>query len=141
MDWENFPIAWIAVAAALIVTEMLTGTFYLLVLGLSAAAGGIAAWMGASFSFQIGLAVAVGLTGAVLVWRWHKYDRKHYPSAGNNLDIGHPVNLEKINPNGSWQVIYRGASWQARPGSPATNPDRPLFIVEMQGNLLIVDNK
>ncbi len=137
---ETLPIAWIAVTVILIGAEMLTGTFYLLVLGISAAAGGIAAWLGAPFSFQLGLAVTVGLVGAVLVWRWHRHKTTDSRLSSNNLDIGQPVSWKQSNPDGSWQVMYRGAVWQAEPAKAMTDPDKPLFIVDMQGNTLIVDN-
>ena len=137
---EAIPIVWVAAAVILIGAEILTGTFYLLVLGISAAIGGIAAWLGAPFSFQMGLAVAVGLAGAVSVRHLHnrKGTKTRFPD--NNLDIGNRVNWEKSNPDGSWQVIYRGALWTAAPAGTLTDPAKPLFIVGMQGNTLIVDN-
>ena len=44
-------IWWIA-AAALIAAELLTGTFYLLAVGVAVACGGVAAWLGWSAPYQ-----------------------------------------------------------------------------------------
>jgi membrane protein implicated in regulation of membrane protease activity len=45
--------AWWIAAAVLVGAELVTGTFYLLAVGLAAAAGGIAAWLGAAVSDPI----------------------------------------------------------------------------------------
>ena len=56
------------------------------------------------------------------------------------MEIGQVVVWEANKPDGSWQVRYRGAQWQARPLHASVNPKDALVIKEMQGNLLILDN-
>jgi len=51
---------WIA-AAALIAAELLTGTFYLLAVGIAVACGGGAAWLGAPIPVQWLIAGALGV--------------------------------------------------------------------------------
>ncbi len=46
---------WWICAAVLIGAELLSGTFYLLAVGVAVALGGVAAWVGASVPVQFGL--------------------------------------------------------------------------------------
>lgn len=141
MFWENLPVAWIVIAVLLLGAEMLTGTFYLLVMGIAAAVGALAAWVGVPFAIQISLAIIVGITGAALVWRWHKRKKYEQKPSDNNLDIGNSVTWQDESPGTGWQVFYRGARWQAKPARPETDPAKPLVIVATEGNILIVDNR
>ena len=47
-DW----MVWLAVAGVLIVLELATGTFYLLMMAIGLAFGALAAWMGATMPVQ-----------------------------------------------------------------------------------------
>ncbi|MBQ4132406.1 MAG: hypothetical protein IJD04_01560 [Desulfovibrionaceae bacterium] len=140
MFWNSLTVIWIIPAALLVVLELFTGSFYLLVLGISAAAAALAAWLGASLPAQLTLAVATGVLGALLVRQRHRQARRNYRPEDDNLELGNPVIWEKTNDDSSWQVSYRGSSWQARPHSQTVDPAGPLRIIEMQGNILIVDN-
>ena len=60
---------WIA-AAALVAAELLTGTFYLLVVGIALAFGGVAAWFDVSVPLQWLIAAALGVIGTVMLQRW-----------------------------------------------------------------------
>src|SRR2546423_10388165 len=62
---------WIA-AAALIAAELLTGTFYLLAVGIAVACGGVAAWLGAPIPVQWLIAGALGVVGTMLLQRWKR---------------------------------------------------------------------
>ena len=64
-------IWWIA-AAALVGAELLTGTFYLLVVGIALAFGGAAAWFDASVPLQWLIAAALGVIGTVMLQRWKR---------------------------------------------------------------------
>ena len=50
---------WIA-AALLIGAELVTGTFYLIAVGIAVALGGVAAWLGAGLQWQFGIAGVLG---------------------------------------------------------------------------------
>ena len=56
---------WIA-TAILVGTELLTGTVYLLVIALGAAAGAVAAHFGLDTNIQMAVAAAVGSAGVIL---------------------------------------------------------------------------
>ncbi|SFM67037.1 NfeD family protein [Variovorax sp. OV329] len=137
------PTVWWLIAGAAIVLELLSGTVYLLLLGIGFAAAAISAHLGAGLTTQLVVAAVVGV-GAVLTWYMvrHKERAARPPSQANpdvNLDIGGTVLIEAWNPDGTASVRYRGAQWTAmpRPGaSPATGMHR---VAEVVGSRLVVD--
>ena len=58
-----------------VIAELVTGTFYLLVVGAGAFAGAIVAWLGGNELVQAVVASAVALVGAFLVHNWHVRNR------------------------------------------------------------------
>ena len=108
-------VYWILIAIALVVTELVSGTFYLLVLAIAAAAAAMLAWLGLNLAAQAGFATAVAVVGVVLVHRFRV--RSGSTSSGSNaIDIGQRVTLESwVNEaEGLARVTYRGTSWDAR---------------------------
>ncbi len=113
MDMNATTFWWVA-CGVLVAVELATGTFYLLMLALGAAAAAIAAHLGLGSSAQI---VAAAVVGGAAVIAWHLRRPKSKPASRNadvNLDIGQSVQVTQWNPDGSTQVRYRGADWQAR---------------------------
>jgi membrane protein implicated in regulation of membrane protease activity len=133
---------WWLLTGALVALELVTGTFYLLMLALGAAAGAVAAHAGAATTAQIVVAALVGLA-AVALWTWQRRRRPGDPSPralrSVNLDVGETVHVSAWQPDGTAQVKYRGADWTATlaAGSPA-EPGQ-YRIVELVGNRLMVD--
>ncbi|KJS69044.1 MAG: NfeD family protein [Serpentinimonas sp.] len=137
-DWT----IWWLLAGAAVVLELLTGTFFLLMLAVGLVAGALAAHAGLDLTGQLLSAAAVG-GGAVAIWqRW----RARYPTqaaAGRNpninLDIGQSLTVEHWNPDGTAQVRYRGADWAVQfQGDPASARPGRHTIVELQGNTLLL---
>jgi membrane protein implicated in regulation of membrane protease activity len=133
---------WWLVAGALVIAELLTGTFYLLMVAVGLVAGAIAAHLGLTFPVQI---VAAALVGAGLVVGWHQMKKRRPgdPSAradrSVNLDVGETVLIEAWSADGTTTVKYRGATWTAihRPGiTPGVGVHR---VAELVGNRLLVD--
>ena len=60
-------LAWIIAGFVLVIIELLTGTFYLLVIGVGAFAGAAVAWAGGGYLAQAVGACAVALAGTWLV--------------------------------------------------------------------------
>ncbi|WP_440114631.1 NfeD family protein [Acidovorax sp. BL-A-41-H1] len=138
---EASTIWWLA-AGAVVVAELLTGTFYLLMVALGLVAAALAAHMGLSAAMQIVAAAAVGGV-AVVGWYHHKKKRPEDPSAradrSVNLDVGETILISEWSSDGTTQVKYRGASWTAihRPGvAPTTGMHK---VVELVGNRLLVE--
>lgn len=130
--------AWWLIAGVLVAAELVTGTFYLLMLALGAAAGAVAAHLGWGLSAQL---VAAAVVGAATTFGWHmKRDRFSPPSNDRDLslDIGEHVDVARWHADGSAQVHFRGSTWQARfdgAGPPA--PGRHT-IVRLDGNRLVL---
>ena len=70
-------LLWLIIGIVLIIVEMTTGTFYLLVLGIAALAAAAAAWFGQSFWVQAVITAAVAVAGVVLV---NRYRSKNTPA-------------------------------------------------------------
>ena len=133
---------WWLLAGGLVVAELLTGTFYLLMLAVGVGAAGIAAHLGASTTVQIITAALVG-GGSVVGWHALRRKRPGDPSAradrSVNLDVGETIVIDSWNADGTTTVKYRGATWTAihRTGvTPATGMHK---VVELVGNRLLVE--
>lgn len=136
------PTIWWLMAGAAVAVELLTGTFYLLMLAVGLAAAALAAHAGANTVVQIVTAAVVG-GGAVVAWHWIKRSRPGDPSAradrSVNLDVGELVMIDAWNLDGTANIQYRGANWTAvhRAGvTPSTGMHR---VAELVGNRLLVD--
>ena len=138
---EESTLWWLA-AGAVVIAELLTGTFYLLMVALGLVAAALAAHAGLTVALQVVAAAVVG-GGAVVGWYQLKKRRPGDPSVAAdrsmNLDVGETLLIESWNADGTTTVKYRGAQWTAmhRPGiTPATGMHR---VAEVVGNRLLVD--
>lgn len=111
----NPHVYWIVAAIVLVIVELLTGTFYLLVLGVAAAGGAALAYFGFSFPMQAGVATAIAVIGVIVVSRY-RANLKDAPGAANAIDVGQRVTLDSwVNEaEGLARVRYRGALWDAK---------------------------
>lgn len=135
---------WWILAGIFVAVELLSGTFYLLMLSLGLVAGAIAAHLGATTTLQI--VVAAAISGSfVVAWRSYKLKTSPPPSAGEdvnqdvNLDVGETVHVESWQPDGTGTAKYRGANWNVSllPGAePLTGNYK---IVEIAGSRLVVE--
>lgn len=132
---------WIAVGAA-VLAELVTGTFYLLMVALGLAGGAVASHLGAGPTGQF---IAAALLGGGAVAAWHGYRRRRQaaqPATGSNhdllLDIGQQVDVSVWDAQGRTQVHYRGAQWQARWAGPAPARAGRLTIRALDGNELLL---
>ena len=133
---------WLVGAGILVIAELFTGTFYLLMIAIGLGAGALAAWSGASGATQTFAAAAVGLAATAILHR-SRFGRPARTDASRdrnvNLDIGQRVAV------GEWQqgrarVMYRGALWDVELGPGALAEAGDFRIVEVLGNRLIVSN-
>lgn len=133
---------WWLLAGALVALELVTGTFYLLMLALGAAAGALAAHAGAAATTQIVAAALVGLA-AVAIWTWQRRRRPGDPSVraqrSVNLDVGETVHVAAWQADGTAQVRYRGADWTARLAVAGPAEPGDYRITELVGNRLLVE--
>lgn len=140
MEMNGATLWWLA-AGALVAAELVSGTFYLLMLAVGAAAGALAGHAGLQPTMQVLVAAVVG---AAAVFGWHRRRRRlpaAAPAASNpdvNLDIGQSVHVDAWTEGGA-QVAYRGALWQARyVGSAPAQAGRHV-IRAIEGACLLLD--
>ncbi len=131
-------IFWFLLALLLLAAEMATGTFYLLVLAVALATGGVAAVFDGSLPMQIVLSAVVGIAGTILLHR----SKIAQPEAAENqsLDIGQAVHVLHWRDDGTLRVAYRGAEWDAELTSADIPREQPLFIQSMRGSTLILSH-
>src|SRR5436190_6988904 len=105
-------VLWAILGLALVVVELLTGTFYLLVLGIAAFGSALVAWLGHGFRAQVIVAAGVSAAGCYGV---HVYRAKNSKGQMAPIDAGQPASFENwIDPAARLaRVSYRGASWDA----------------------------
>ena len=137
---SGYWIWWIA-AAVLVGAELVTGTFYLLAIGIAAAIGGVAAWFGAILPVQFVIAGAVGVALTTAAHRW----RTRYPSAmpqpQSSLDVGQAVHVQSWNADGTARVAHRGTNWDGELASPETPRAETLYIVGTRGSTLVLSDR
>lgn len=134
---------WWLIAGAAVIAELMTGSFFLLMVAIGLAAGAVAAHLGADLTQQL---ISVAVVGGGTTASWYKWRRLH-PRAPNarfnrdvNLDIGQTVQVTAWEPGGISTVQYRGARWQVLLRNPqAPNTPGLYTIVEVRGSQLVVE--
>ncbi len=133
-----FWVWWIA-TAVLIGAELLTGTFYLLAIGIAAALGGFVAWLGAALPVQFLIAGVFGVALTLAAHRWRLWHTAVPPQQG--LDVGKTVHVKTWNADGTARVAYRGTLWDAELASPGVSHADTLYIVATRGSVLVLSDR
>ena len=133
---------WWLLAGAAVAVELVTGTFYLLMLAAGMVAAALAAHAGVPLVAQLIVAAVVG-GGAVLAWRWKLGKRPKTAHANANrdvqMDIGQTVQVLRWDAGRTAVVNYRGAQWSVMLAGNEPVPEPGLFqIKELNGNQLVV---
>lgn len=135
------PTAWWILAGFFVAMELVSGTFYLLMLAIGAVAGALAAHAGLpppghwiAFTVVGGGAVIALYLGRRMLSRRTPEGARH-----DNLDLGATVDVSAWSADGVARVHYRGSDWSARPlrhGALHTGPHR---IAGQDGNVLLIE--
>ncbi|MFI5446057.1 NfeD family protein [Polaromonas sp. UC242_47] len=133
---------WWLLAGVAVAVELVTGTFYLLMLTIGMVAAALAAHLGAPLIVQIVVAALVG-GGAVVAWHWQRSKSPKPAQANANsdvqMDIGETVHVQQWNADATASVKYRGAQWTVQLADAEAAPQPGLFKVkELNGNRLVV---
>jgi membrane protein implicated in regulation of membrane protease activity len=134
-------LLWAVVGFVLVIAELLTGTFYLLVIALGFFAASACAGLDANFLVQAIVGCAVALVGGWLVHHWHESQRTKDGGKSNVLDRGQAVVLEGWSNEsaGIARVRYRGTSWDARvPAGEHPQTGTTLYIDGQEGSMLLL---
>ena len=144
MEMPSWSI-WLLFAGALVIVEIFSGTFYLLMVAIGLLAGMLVALLGGDLAAQCATAGAVAALAVVLLRRskWGKQNKTDAAKDSNvNLDIGQVLHVAQWQADGqarfTARVQYRGAQWdvQLLPGCEAKTG--PCVIREVRGSQLIV---
>ena len=130
--------AWAIVGLVLVIAELLSGTFYLLMLAIAAFGAGGVAYLGQAFPVQCIVALVIAAAGCYGV---HLYRARSMGKRMAPIDAGMPASFESWLDAGARlaRVRYRGASWDAQvEGNEAIEPGAMLFVVAADGNTLKV---
>ena len=132
-------LGWAVIGMTLVIVELLTGTFYLLVLGIGAFGAAIAAHLGQDFPLQVTIGALIAGAGCYGV---HVYRAKNAAQQMAPVDAGQPASFE------TWvdqrarlaRVRYRGASWEAIVEDDGAAPESGavLYVQATHGNTLKV---
>jgi len=137
----NDATLWWILAGTLVLAELLTGSFYLLMLALGAVVGAVSAYADFTPAAQW-LTAAVcssAFVFACYLLRRRLGGKRAAADPNLHLDIGESVMVDAWDADGSATVRYRGALWTVtlRHGQePSPGPHR---VAEVVGNRLILE--
>lgn len=133
---------WWLVAGVVVGIELLTGTFYLLMVAIGMVAAALAAHAGASLTVQVITAALVG-GGAVVAWHLVRDRTPQRATARTNsdvhMDIGSAIDVPAWNGDGTASVSYRGAAWTVVAADAATATPGAHRVKEVVGNRLVLE--
>ena len=136
------PTLWLIGALLALMAEFMSGTFYLLVIAVALAAGGVANLLGGSDTLCWTLASVGGIAGVLAVGRWRKRQSQspHLATTRqDDPDIGQLVRVLSQTDSQNLRVHYRGTEWQARLQEPtALQPGDSALICGRDGNVLLL---
>jgi membrane protein implicated in regulation of membrane protease activity len=134
-------LVWLVAAFSLVIVELVTGTFYLLVLGVAGFAGAAVAAAGLDLGWQALTAAIVAIAGVVWVHHW----RAHVAAAASpfSVDAGQPAVFDSwiSRASGHARMKYRDALWDAVVQEALADEPRQgevFYVVTVDGNTLKV---
>ena len=134
-DW----VWWFVLAFVLLVAELLTGTFYLLMIALALAGAGLASLAGASLTVQLLVAAVLGFSGALLLRRL-RFGKLPNDQAEplQNMDVGQSLKVDGWSGTRTARANYRGAQWDIEL-APGEEPQPGEFVIQsIHANRLVV---
>lgn len=140
-------ITWLIMAGALVILELFTGTFYLLMIAIGMAAGALVAVLAGPLWLQLLAAAVVGSLATMALRRSRDggsrpVDAAHDPNI--NLDIGQKVTVAKWTETAgsvpTARIMYRGAQWDVELAEGNIAIPGTFTIVEMRGSRLVLSS-
>lgn len=137
----NEVMVWCVIAFGLLIAELMTGTFYLLMVAIGCAIGGTAALLGAELPLQLVSGAGIGIAATMILrrTRWGQRRLQSDPAANRDviLDIGEVVQVHDWQ-DGTAHVRYRGCRWDAALEPGATQRAGAQVIKAVRGSTMIV---
>lgn len=129
---------WWILAAVLVGAELLTGTFYLLAVGIAFAIGGVIALSGSSLTVQLAV---TGVLAVLLTMVAHRWRLRLGTPVDRPLDVGQAVRVLSWKDDGTARVNYRGTQWDAELAQPDVARADTMFIVGTRGSTLLIADR
>jgi len=133
-------VLWFVAGFVLLIAELTTGTFYLLVIALALAAAGVADLLGAPLVVQLVIAAVIGFGGS-LGLRRVRLSKAQDDSANpmQQLDVGQKIRIDQWSDDGTARANYRGALWDVTLMPGETAEAGAMFeIKSVEGSRLMV---
>lgn len=131
---------WWLLAGIAVAVELLTGTFYLLMLAIGMVAAALVAHLGASLTAQIATGALVG-GGAVAGWHVWRSRRGAAAGKGTNIDFdaGESVHVDAWSADHTATVRYRGTTWTAVPAGGTPQGTGLHRVRQVDGSRLVLE--
>lgn len=128
----SFAMIWAILGGIFFAVELLTGSFYLLVMGVSAAGAALFAWGGAPLWVQLAVFSVVSLAGFAILRTRYRPLAAELPS-----DIGARVIVADVSDTG-FRVRHRGCEWDGQLESGEVPAKGDLLVISsVSSNTLI----
>ncbi len=130
---------WVGVGV-LVVAELLTGTFYLLMIALGFLAGGLLQVAGVAPPMQFAAAAAVAIVAMIALRRsglGRKQKRDASANPDINLDIGATVTVDAWRDRHA-RIPYRGSDWDVELADGEPDDARIYQVHAVRGSCLVV---
>jgi membrane protein implicated in regulation of membrane protease activity len=134
---------WFVIGFGLLVAELLTGTFYLLVIAVAMGVAGLATLAGAPFALQLVIAAVIGLGGSLWL-RSTRFGRRLHERGDDrvqNMDLGQTLRVDQWTPARTARAQYRGSTWDVELAAGEQPIAGDFVIREIHANRLIVAAK
>jgi membrane protein implicated in regulation of membrane protease activity len=134
------PTVWFVGALVALIFEFLSGSFYLLVVAVALAGGGVFALLGTEPVYSLLASSLIGLIGLTILTRYRRRLKKRpVDPTINDPDLYQQVTILRLDADGRGRGFYRGAEWdiQLDAANLASVPEHG-YIVGRDGNRRIL---
>jgi membrane protein implicated in regulation of membrane protease activity len=136
---------WFGLAVLALIGEVLSGTFYLLVIAAAFGLAGLGAWVGLTWALQMAIVAVAAVLGVLVLRRFgvlRKVGRTDDRRDANvNLDIGQAIQVDAWREDGTARVRYRGAEWEVKLAADTPRTPGLYTIVEVRGSQFLVESR
>ena len=134
-DW----VWWFVLGFVLLVAELLTGTFYLLMIAIALAGAGVTSLVGAPLTVQLLIAAMLGFGGALLLRRL-RFGRLQTDQAEplQNMDVGQMLQVDGWSGSRTARANYRGSQWDVELAAGEEALPGEFVIQAIRANRLVV---
>jgi membrane protein implicated in regulation of membrane protease activity len=133
---------WFGLAVLALIGEVLSGTFYLLVIAAAFGLAGLGAWFGLTWALQMVIVAVTAMLGIFVLRRLgilRKVGRTDDRRDANvNMDIGQPIQIDAWREDGTARARHRGAEWEVKLVPDAPRAPGMYTIVEVRGSQFLV---